>query len=293
VLPFAVQAVASVALLAFTVVFGLDVLDPLGTHELAYSGWQVTVTQWSALAVAIGAAIALAVSAHRRLRRLDGDGLLVGIPALLAGLLLSGLPVAGAGSAVAWAGRQTVSYADRQTALQAQAAAADRHPPAAHSRQPAASAVLAAMVPHASDLGIDWYPVQVPQVTYAWNQNAVDGAGALLTLSRRDSQGAWQPRRFLVQSLYRYRTPALASQAAYLTAASAPIRTTTLNGCTFRTQLWHDGQDHLIVVLRRGADVWFDRESVTRARDRITEADRLQLIRVIAARATTVRSDAQ
>jgi hypothetical protein len=283
------QAAASVALLTFTVVFGLDVLDPLGNQELGYPGWQVTVTQWSALAVAIGAGIALAVSAHRRLRRLEGHGLLVGIPALLAGLLLSGLPVAGAGSAVDWAGRQTVSYADTQSALQAQARAAERHPVVTHSRQPPASVALAAMVPHASDLGIDWYPVQVPQVTYAWNQNTVDGAGALLTLSRRDSQGAWQSRRFLVQSLYRYRTPALASRAAHLIAAPARIRTTTLKGCTFRTQLWNDGQDHLIVVLRRGADVWFDRESVMSPGDRITEADRQQLIGVIAARAANAQ----
>jgi hypothetical protein len=117
----------------------------------------------------------------------------------------------------------------------------------------------------------------------------VDGAGALLTLSRRDSQGAWQSRRFLVQSLYRYRTPALASRAAHLIAAPARIRTTTLKGCTFRTQLWNDGQDHLIVVLRRGADVWFDRESVMSPGDRITEADRQQLIGVIAARAANAQ----
>lgn len=287
------RAVASVALLAFTVVFGLDVLDPLGNQQLGYPGWQVTVTQWSALAVAISAGTVLAVSAQRRLRRLEGDGLLVGIPALLAGLLLSGLPVTAAGSAVDWAGRQTVSYADTQSALQAQARAAERHPAVMHSSQPPASPALAALVLHASDLGLDWYSTQLPEVSYAWNQRTVDGARSILTLTRRDGLGAWQPQRFLLQSLDRYRTPALASRAAHLISAPAPVRTTTLKGCTFRTQLWNDGQDHLIVVLRRGADVWFDRESVMRPGDRITEADRQQLIGVIAARAANAQSTAQ
>jgi hypothetical protein len=284
VLPFAVRTVLAVASLAFVVLFGLRVLHPLPDDELPFTGWQTASLQWGLLCLAIVTGLLSALRAVRRLRRLEGEGLMIGLPALLAGLLLSAVPVWGASRAVGWAELHTDDY--RQAVMQSERQSVELrdHPIVVHSRLPPASPDMDALLPHAAELGAGWYAMQRPATLRTSDSLAVDGGRSLLVQGARGPAG-WDNHWLLTATVGTYRDAATASRQAHgmLGTAQGPARHQLISGQPVTTAVWGGTLAGVSVVRRQGATVWNLRLTDQHPGERISEAEVQRLLRLVVA----------
>ena len=284
VLPFAVRTVLAVALLAFVVLFGLRVLHPLPDDELPFTGWQTASVQWGLLALALVTGLLSALRAVGRLRRLEGEGLMIGLPALLAGLLLSAVPVWGADQAVSWAEQRTVGY--RQAAVQAERQSAQMrdHPTVMHSHAAPASRAMEGLLPHAAELGLGWYAMQRPATSWTSDSLSIDGGHSLLVQGARGPAG-WDNHWLLSATVRTYRDARTASRQAHgmLRTAGAPARHQLIGGQPVTTAEWGGTLAGVSAVRRQGATVWNLRLTDQHPDERISEAEVQRMLRLVVA----------
>jgi hypothetical protein len=284
VLPFAVRTVVAVALLAFVVLFGLRVLHPLPDDELPFTGWQTASVQWGLLALALVTGLLSALRAVRRLRRLDGEGLMIGLPALLAGLLLSAAAVGGADHAVSWAELHTDSY--RQAVVQAERQSVELrdHPGVIHTNAAPASPSMDALLPHAAELGAGWYAMQRPATLRTSDSLSVDGGRSLLVQGASGPAG-WDNHWLLSASVRTYQDAGTASRQAHgmLGTAQGPARHQVISGQPVTTAEWGGTLAGMSAVRRQGATVWNLRLTDQHPGERISEAEVQRLLRLVVA----------
>jgi hypothetical protein len=284
VLPFAVSTVLAVALLAFVVLFGLRVLQPLPDDELPFTGWQTWSVQGGLLGLALVTGLLAALRAARRLRRLEGEGLVIGLPALLAGLLLSAVPVWGAGHALSWAELRTDGY--RQAVAQAERQSAEMrdHPIVMHSNAAPASSAMDALLPHASELGAGWYAVQRPATSWTADSLSLDGGRTFLVQGAKGPAG-WDNQRFLLVTVRTYRDAATASLQAHalLARPEGAVRQRVIGGLPVTSVEWDDSLGHMTAVRRQDATVWNLRFTDQHPGERISEAEAQRLLRLVVA----------
>ncbi|MDX6265609.1 MAG: hypothetical protein QOD70_349 [Frankiales bacterium] len=284
VLPFAVRTVLAVASLAFVVLFGMRVLHPLPDDELPFTGWQTASVQWGLLGLALVTGLLSALRAVRRLRRLEGEGFMIGLPALLAGLLLSAAAVGGASRAVGWAELHT--DANRQAVVQAerQSAALRDHPIVVHSSLPPASPDMDALLPHAAELGAGWYAAQRPASLRTSDGLSVDGGHSLLVQGASGPAG-WDNHWLLTATVRTYRDAGTASRQArgMLGTAQALARHQLISGQQVTVAEWGGTLAGMSAVRRQGATVWNLRLTDQHAGEPISEAEVQRLLRLVVA----------
>jgi hypothetical protein len=230
--------------------------------------------------------LAGSVFAFRRLRRLQGEGLVLGGPLLLLGLLLSGALSPAADAAQSWAGRHTQAYR-ASVAEQAAYVAEDKlHPvPIPMRNSPPATAELAGLLPTLDDLGAGWFVGQRPAIV-----GATGGHEAKTRFEKATRiQGGWSFDRNLWVRLHEYPSPAEA--AAAVTALErgpnpgapvvryAPAR---IGAVVFSLHTIEGGS--VFGYARRGARVWEVRLSSGQPDEPLTTAERDVVLRAVAAR---------
>lgn len=254
--PFGAGLTAASALLGFVLLFADRMADP---DRLIFSGWQVTLTQWALLGLALVAGLGSGGWALLRLRRLPGEGLVLGSPAVLAGLLLSGLPVWGAEHATTWAQLQTTEHRQVEREARLELAGLDKHPPVVPSGSPAATPALAALLPGAADLGPAWYPVQDPPAIVTKDRTSVDGARSMLVRSSRTAGHQWDVQRLLAVSVRRYPEDGQAASATAMAMSSreGPWHRSLVRGAAVVSYHYRGaGADRFVAVMRKGPFVW-------------------------------------
>ena len=253
-LPFAVGVAVSLVFLGFALRHGLEVGAP-DFQDGRAPGWQLTATAWGLVGVAVVLGLLAAVWAFRRSRRLEGEGLLFVVPAVLAGLLASGAPSFAATPAEDWAMRHTKVWEDSVREQQAMRDEEKLPPlPVPMHNYPAARADLAALVPTVADLGPGWYDGQRPAVVGPNDGNP--GADVRLVKASPVPFG-WSFDRTLRASLREYASPAEAAKhlapvpSAGPAAHYVPLR---LSGVEFRVRTLESGS--VLAYVQRGARVW-------------------------------------
>jgi hypothetical protein len=286
--PFAVGTATAVAMLGFVLLFGARMGDP---DRLVFSGWQVELVQWALLGLALLVALGAGAWSVLRLRGLQGEGLVLGPPALLFGLLLSGLPLWGAQHATSWAETQTSAYREAERMSQLEIRDLQKHPRVMHARQPAATPELAALLPHALELGRSWYPLRVPAATRALDRTSTDGASSLLQRATKAPTDGWDVQRLLLVTVKRYpdATRAAAAAAVYRRGPEGQLRHLVVEGTGFDTYRTRDQDvDRVFAVLRKGTLVWTLRLSDV-ASERLSDSEVQQLLGLVAAKAATAQ----
>jgi hypothetical protein len=252
--PFAAVLAAALGLLGFTVVFGVQVVHPDDAHEVLLQGWQVFATQIGLLAAGLVLGTVAALVARRRLRQLEGEGVVFGPPAVLVGVLVAGLCTSGATRAVEHAQLHT-SQADRLRAEDvAQLAVDPRHPPVFHVAKPAATAELTALTVRPWDLGHDWYDAARPHAT---QRRDASSASVMLVRQHLTAQG-WEADAMVRETVTRAATEEqVAALLAPATAWSARAGHQRIAGQDVLVATSHDGFGAVVSAwFRRGLLVW-------------------------------------
>ena len=248
-LPCALGIALSAAFLCFALRHGLEISAP--DAEGDFPGWQYTATRWGLVAAASVLGLTGAVWAFRRARPLEGEGLLVVVPAVLVGLLLSAAPAAAARPAEEWASRHTAAYAaSEREARDWEAENRLRPVPVPmHSSPPPTSALLS-RVPSVGELGAGWYDNQRPSVVGP--RDGRPGAEVRFVKASRTTDG-WDFDRTLRVTVKDYPTLADATRAAAPTDGGYPAAATT-SGVRWRLRPFTGGG--CIALAQRGTLVW-------------------------------------
>lgn len=253
-LPCAAGTAVSVVFLGFALRHALEVSKPSFTDERA-PGWQLTAMAWSLVGLAVLLGLVAAVWALRRSRRLEGEGLLFVVPAVLAGLLASGAPSFAASPAEDWAMRHTQVWEDSVRQEQAYRAEEKLHPlPVPMNNYPAARRDLIALVPTVADLGAGWYDGQRPAVVGP-NDGSL-GADVRLVKASPAAFG-WNFDRTLRVSLREYASPAQATTHLRPVPSAGPaVHYVPLRvaGVEFHVRTLPRGG--VVAYAQRGARVW-------------------------------------
>ncbi len=253
-LPFAVGALAATALLGFALRTGLAVATGNREADLEYAGWQVDAARWTVIGVALLLGLVASVFAFRRSRRLEGEGVLLGVPLLLGGLLLSGAPAPVLDAVQDWAGHRTDAYRTEVASLAAYRAEERLHPvPVPMHNFPAPPADLAALLPTLADLGPGWYEGQRPSVV-----GVRDGRGANTSFQKATRiPGGWDFDRLLWVRVHDYASPQEArAKAAFTSAVGADYGTQRVGTVTFSYRRAETGGQSIIANDVVGSRVW-------------------------------------
>lgn len=256
--PFALCTLVSVALLGFALRTAAAAVGADPDDVEVPNGWQVDATLWGLVGLAAVLGVVAAVVARRRARALEGEGVLLGVPLLLGGLLLSGLPSQVLGPALEKAG----SYTEEAKAWRAEAArylAEEKlHPVPVDFGKAAASPDLAALVPTAAELGPGWYDGQRPAVAAQTVQGRVVTSTMLIRASR--APHGWDVDRFLRVRVTHFGSPQAAAAwlqglgrrnpgVRYVQRRVAGLPVEQVGGESL-------GTGSLAAFTRRGARVW-------------------------------------
>lgn len=284
VVAFAVGTTVSAALFGFALRYGLQSVQP-GLDE-EWPGWQVDAARWSCIGAALLLGLVASVFTFRRLRLLQGEGLVLGGPLLLTGLLLSGALSPVADAAQGWAAHRTEAYHDFVAEQAAYAAENKLHPvPVPMHNFPAPPAELAALLPTVDELGPGWFVGQRPAIV-----GAKDGREARTHFQKATrTKDGWDFDRVLWVRLHEYASAAEAATA--MTASEpgpnrgapvvryAPLR---IGGVVFSQHTSERGS--VFAYARQGARVWNVALSSGQPDEPLSTSERDVVLRAVAAR---------
>lgn len=279
---FALGTLTSVALLGFALRECLATVTGASEHEPEWPGWQVDATRWSLLGLALVLGLVGSVLTLRFARALEGEGVLLGVPLLLGGLLLSAAPSQGLDAAVDQAGSFTAGAQAWKVEQQQYVAESRLRPvPVPMRNYPPAPADLSVYIPTAAELGPGWFDGQRPTVV---GSRSGRSASSMFSQATRIPAG-WSFDRLLLIRVRDYASPDEARTKSYVAPATGQTVTAhRVGGVTFELRSYPTVSQSVTATVLRGARLWTVHLSSGQPNEPLRAGELDQVLRVMAPR---------